>query len=336
MIEEGIMGRRPARGDSQSIVVLRLHAFGDTAITIPIIGGIRRRYPDSRITLVTSSASSSLFEALEWVDQTITTEGSGRGYRRQILGAIGAARALGDVDLLFDLQRSRASRLVRLLLRPPGWVAFDRFAPRTAFQRYLQAAQWIDPDIEPRFDPPVRPDIVDRAERLLRQHGWDGEPLLCLNPAGCWPTKNWPLDRFRMVGEELSKSKGIRTVLIGTETIEERGGWIANRVPNAINLIGKTTAAEAFGMMKHISLIVTEDSGLMHLAAVCGVRTVALFGSTRATWSAPAGDNVTLYSSEDMECGACMSPVCARGDLECLMRVSAQRVVGELLTDPSR
>lgn len=327
MIEEGVIGRRSTMGDPLTIVVVRLHAFGDTAITIPIVGGLRRRYSDARITVVTSPPSQSLFEALEWVDRTIVTEGSGRGYRAQIVGAARAARAIRKVDLMIDLQRSRASRLLRLLLRPRAWVAFDRFAPYTAFDRYLQAARWIDPEIAPDFDPPVRPEIIERADRALRENGWSGEPLLCLNPAGCWPTKNWPLERFREVGRRLLKSKGMRTVLMGTVAMGEKGAWLAREIPGAIDLVGKTSAAEALALTRRLALMVTEDSGLMHLAAISGVPTVALFGSTRATWSAPAGGNGTLFSSEDMECGACMSPICARGDVECLMRVKVESLI---------
>lgn len=122
------------------------------------------------------------------------------------------------------------------------------------------------------------------------------------------------------------KTRGMRTVLIGTDAMRKKGKWLAQEIPGAIDLVEKTSAAEALALMRRLALMITEDSGLMHLAAISGVRVVALFGATRATWSAPAGDNITLYSSEDMECGACMSPLCARGDTECLMRVGVEFV----------
>ena len=64
----------------------------------------------------------------------------------------------------------------------------------------------------------------------------------------------------------------------------------------------------------------------MHLAWVQGVPTLAVFGSTRSAWSRPEGPRTDGFYSEDLSCGACMQPVCARGDLLCLARVSVDDV----------
>ena len=64
----------------------------------------------------------------------------------------------------------------------------------------------------------------------------------------------------------------------------------------------------------------------MHLAWVQGVPTLALFGASRSAWSRPEGPRADGFYSEDLSCGACMQPVCARGDLHCLVRVSVDDV----------
>jgi ADP-heptose:LPS heptosyltransferase len=79
------------------------------------------------------------------------------------------------------------------------------------------------------------------------------------------------------------------------------------------------------------SLIVSEDSGLMHLAWLQGVPAVALFGASRSVWSAPIAPGCSGFYSEDLACGACMQPVCARGDLLCLTRVSVEDVLARAM-----
>jgi len=331
MVAEGIVGRRrQLPGGPSTIVVIRLHAFGDAAITLPIIGGLRERFPDARITLVTAPPSRDLFDAIEWIDQVVPARGSGQGYRSQVVDAFAAARRIGPVDMVLDLQRSRASRLLRFLLRPCSWASFDRFAPRSALDRYLDALRWVGLEVTPRFDPPLRPDVDRSAENILERAGWRGEPLVCMNPAGCWPTKNWPHERYIELGRILLREWGMRTVLIGTGTLRSIGDLLAREIDGAIDCVGATTSAQALALVRRLSLMVTDDSGLMHLASVCDVPTVALFGATRATWSAPAGPRSILFASEDMECGACMRSDCARGDLECLKRVAVREVVGNI------
>jgi len=328
MVAEGVAGRwsRPLP-DRPTIVVIRLHAFGDTVITLPVIGGLRSRCPTATIVVVTGDLSAELFEATPWVDQVLTTSGSGSGYAAQVRGALAVARGLGRADLVIDLQRSRASRMLRRLLRPTIWVAFDRFAPRHALERYMDAVDKVVTGSTARFDPPMREPYDERGRQFLRSAGWNGEPLACLNPAGCWTTKNWPLDRYVELGRALLRERGMRTVLLGTSAVVERAAILASNIEGVFNLVGRTSPAEALAVTRHLSLMVSDDSGLMHMAWVCGVPTIAVFGATRPVWSAPLGPRSTLFDSRDMACGPCMSPVCSRGDFECLNRVGIERVL---------
>ena len=100
---------------------------------------------------------------------------------------------------------------------------------------------------------------------------------------------------------------------------------------HAVDLSGRTTPDEAMAVVARASLAVSDDSGLMHLAWVQGVPTVAIFGASRATWCRPWGEHTTGFYSEDLPCGACMQPECARKDLHCLMRVSVDAVLERAL-----
>jgi ADP-heptose:LPS heptosyltransferase len=120
----------------------------------------------------------------------------------------------------------------------------------------------------------------------------------------------------------------LNVLMLGTDRVREQAAFFA-RVSgmNIVNLAGRTTPGEALAVLRHAALIVTEDSGLMHMAWAAGVPIVALFGSSRSDWSAPQGDGSVCLDSSDLECGCCMQPSCRLGDVRCLARRSPQAVL---------
>ena len=329
MIAEGTLGHPLTSGaEPRTIMVVRLHAFGDAVITLPVIAALRRRYPNARITMITSREYVALFRAIVDLDDVhgLITRGPRVG-RIARLGAL--LRRIERPDLLIDLQRSRLSTLFRRLLDPPAWSAIDRFAPRAAVERYRDGvAAAIGRELPLLYRHPLAP---ERAAALLERFALpdDGRPLVCLNPAGCWPTKNWPPERYVALGRRLIAEHDARILLLGTENVAAgaavlRGGF----GDELIDLVGETTPLEALALMSRLALIVSDDSGLMHLAWTTGVPTVGLLGASRATWSRPYGPHTRTIGSEDLPCGACMSPVCARGDRYCLERIGEVEVAG--------
>jgi heptosyltransferase-2 len=243
------------------------------------------------------------------------------------------ATRLGSPDLLLDLQRSAPSLLLGRMLRPNAWVAFDRFAPRTALDRYLDACRWVGlNDLQPRYITAVKESFAATESSVLRKLLGDtisvDGPLVCLNPAGSWPTKNWPVSEYIGLAEMMMEEWNARIVMLGTENILQGASSIREALGDrVIDLVGRTTLAEAFALVRNLDLMVRDDSGLMQMGGVSGVPSVGIFGASRSVWSRPCGEHSYCFGSEDLECGACMSDVCGRGDLLCLQRVSAEAVM---------
>lgn len=342
---DGILGIPLAPGlDPKRVVVIRLHAFGDTAITFPVLGALRRRLPDARLDVVTDVRSKDLFEAHRDVDAVVSFDARLPKFPKgaAVLRAALALRTRG-VPAVLDLQRNRWSRLLTRLLVPGAFSAFDRHAPRTALTRYLDAANALGLGrLPPVLAPHARDDIRRAAEERLTRAGWDGGPLVCLNPAAGWETRQWPLARWVELGKRLD-ARGCRLMLLAAAPVHPRFVALKEALGGALgapllDFAGQTTAGEALALVAHASLTVSEDSGLMHLAWVQGIPTLALFGASRSAWSRPEGPRTDGFYSEDLSCGACMQPVCARGDLHCLMRVSVDDVearVASLMVPPA-
>ena len=327
---DGVLAEPLAPGaEPRRLVVIRLHAFGDTAITFPLLAALKRRLPSLRLDVVTDVRSKELFEAHRDVDGVYAFETRQRRLTKG-LAVLRTAAVLRRraVPAVLDLQRNRWSRLLTRLLVPRAWAAFDRHAPKTALARYAEAAGALGlAPGEPVFAPHARADLVAAAQARLGAAGWDGaSPLVCLNPAGGWETKQWPLDRYVALGRRL-ESAGCRLLALSPAPVPPRFRALTEALsPGLLDFTGKTTPGEALALVSLASLVVSEDSGLMHLAWVQGVPTLALFGSSRAAWSRPEGPRSGGFYSEDLACGACMQPTCARGDLLCLTRVSVDEV----------
>jgi ADP-heptose:LPS heptosyltransferase len=153
--------------------------------------------------------------------------------------------------------------------------------------------------------------------------------LVVLNPAGAFESRNWPLDNyaaFARVWQDRYHSRS-QFLLLGDARLHEKAAYLAARLGDrAINLVGHTTPEQAFAIIGMTNLILSEDSGLMHMAWVSGIPTVALFGSSRNDWSRPLGPHSICLNSSDLSCGCCMQTACKFGDNRCLTRYSPEYV----------
>jgi heptosyltransferase II len=135
------------------------------------------------------------------------------------------------------------------------------------------------------------------------------------------PAKRWP-----WYGELAKRMPEERIVLLGDDDEAETGKAIAASAPNHfINLIGKTTLQEAVSIVAQARLVVSNDSGLMHLAGFLGTPVVAIFGSTSPMWTRPLGDKARI-AKVDCECSPCFSRTCRYSHYDCLKKVTPDQV----------
>ncbi|HEX9710150.1 MAG TPA: lipopolysaccharide heptosyltransferase II, partial [Candidatus Thermoplasmatota archaeon] len=165
----------------------------------------------------------------------------------------------------------------------------------------------------------------ERARTLLGEEG----PWLGINPGASFGTaKRWIPERYAAVADRLAKRHGLRPVLVGGAS--ERA--VADRVSaametRALDLCGRTTLGELMGVLGELRLLLTNDSGPMHLAAALGTTTVAVFGSTDWRETCPQSDRAVMVR-EDVPCAPCKLRDCPI-DHRCMTRISVERVTAE-------
>jgi ADP-heptose:LPS heptosyltransferase len=233
-------------------------------------------------------------------------------------------------DLVLDLQNHRFSRWIRKLIAPRAWAEFDRYSPRSAGERNRRTiAAAID------CSPTLDTGLVLRGggpnvDALLCKHGWKPDhDFVVLNPAGYSPSRAWPIESYcEFARSWIARYPRTQMVLLLLPALRSKAERIAAVLGDAcIDLTGQADQLQAFAIVGRARLVLSEDSGLMHMAWVQGTPTLALFSSSRKDWSSPQGPWSDCLDSSDLPCGPCGLEVCKFGDNRCLTRYPAAQVL---------
>ncbi len=314
----------------QRVLAIRLQAMGDTIITLPYLQALRNTLPPgTRLDFLTRKEVASVPESLVLFNRVYCIKGR-RNFRKQFIWAcILLPRLLFNrYEVVIDLQNNRISRLVRQTIRPLAWSQFDRFSPIAAGERTRITIEnaglgynFIDARFVFKQPPPVN--------QILADNGWDGvSKLAILNPAGAFGTRNWHPDNYIHFAKLwLDRFPGTQFVVMGLPFMAAKAQVFKEVLQDKlINLVGNTSPVEAFAIIQKAWFVLSEDSGLLHMAWVSGVPTVAIFGSTRSDWARPLNKHAVYFSSGDLACGNCMLETCLYGDVHCLTRYTPQMV----------
>ena len=321
-------GNKPPR----KILVIRLQALGDTIITLPYISGLKSQFPDSELHFFSRREVSGVPASVLLFNRIFALRG-GRNPKLQFAHALLMLPVLWSqrYDAVLDLQNNRISRIIRRLLDPPGWTEFDLYSPSSAGERTRKTIEALwSWNILPQFRFSFRAGASQSLD-LLSGGGFRlGHELVILNPAGYCPSRSWPLKNYvdfaRKWREKISAST--QFVLLLLPAHKSKALFIKQELGDyCIDLTGKANQLQAFEIISRASLMLTEDSGLMHMAWVQKVPTIALFSSSRKDWSGPQGEWSMCLDSSDLECGPCGLEVCRYHDNRCLTRYSATYVL---------
>ncbi len=138
------------------------------------------------------------------------------------------------------------------------------------------------------------------------------------------PANRWPADRFMALGRALA-ARGLAVLVCGGEADRAVCDEVAAGIPGAASRAGATSLGEQAALCERAALVVSNDSGLAHLAAAVGAPTVALFGSTSSSWTAPLGTRVRVVQRAPV-CAPCFQRTCAIGTV-CLTRIEVAHVL---------
>jgi heptosyltransferase-2 len=314
----------------KKILAIRLQAMGDVIGTLPYLQYLRDSLgPSVQLDFLTRKETEGIPRNI-FLFNKVFSIGGGRNFKKQLLytGFLLPRLFAQRYDVIIDLQNNIISEIVRKTLQPKALCVFDKVSPVSGAERYrltIEAVGLGKNKANNNFylkNPEIGLDI-------LRKNGWkENDELVVLNPAGAFETRNWNINNYAAFADlwrrEFPQSKFI---VLGTSLIASKAVFLKQYLGDKlINLVGQTTPLEAFSIIQHTRLMVSEDSGLMHMAWLSGIPTLAMFGSTRSDWSRPLGEHTFLLDSSDLPCGNCMQAICRFGDIHCLTRYTPEQV----------
>ena len=179
--------------------------------------------------------------------------------------------------------------------------------------------------------PTLHVDATNQA-RLVAELGLDLEwPVIALAPGAAYgPAKQWPVEHFRTLAARLSETGNTVWVLGGPDDATLARAVLDGVGGRVHDLTGRTTIAGAVDLLNLASVTVSNDSGLMHVAAAAGSRVVALYGPTSPSFAPPLTDEADIFYT-GIDCSPCFERTCPLGHHRCLRDITADEVLSKIL-----
>lgn len=322
--------------DPSKALVVKLSSLGDLFHALPAVHALKRGLNLS-VDWVTQPEYAELVGCFEDVDRVLT-------YPRQAFfrswPAWRASLRAEAYSYIFDFQGLFKSGFTGFIARGgrrigPSYarecaaVFYHEVAGRTNKDRHavdeaMDFARHFDlPESDIRF--PVRfPDFAI-----------DGQgPRIAFVPRSRWPTKNWPPEHFSYLIRRLYEAKGSTAYVLGGSADRDVCKEIAREagVP-AANYAGHTRLVELGGLLAQMDLVITVDSGPMHMAAALGVPVLAVFGATDPKRTGPYGVTHRVVYHADLPCRPCRSRMCRHAGRRtaCMVDLLPERVLERAL-----
>ncbi len=338
------------RGRGPAILVVGPAWVGDMVMCQSLFMTLRRRWPDARIDVLAPDWTRPLLERMPEVDRAVALP-VGHGRLRPLVQLRTAARVRSErYDRAVVTRRSFKAALVPFLARIPvrtGILGESRHllindvravnGDSHPFAVERLAVLGMEPGAHPGLDgvPWPRlaadPDAGTALEVRLELEG-PGSVVGLAPGAAFGPAKRWPQERWEALAARLG-AQGRRVWVFGAQGEAEEGAAIAAAGgAGARSLCGRTSLGDVVDLMARCTHVVTNDSGLMHVAAASGPRVVALFGSTSPRNTPPLDARARVIWHE-LECSPCYARTCPLGHLRCLTGIGVDEVMDELRDD---
>ncbi|MCD6153573.1 MAG: glycosyltransferase family 9 protein [Syntrophobacterales bacterium] len=333
-----------------NILIVKLSAIGDVVHTLPSLAALRKLYPKSHITWVVEEASSDIIRGHPYLDRVIISrrkrwiENLKKFHDIKI--TISEIRlfikTLRDrkYDLVIDFHGLSKSSMIVILgggKRKLGYDSMQELSglflnekipedmEKHAVDRYLDFIRYLGTDIDnPEFYIPIEEENRTRVETLLKANGIDiNEPFVTVNPVAFWDTKLWEDVKFARLCDRIAEDLKQKVVFTGNSG-DGRIKHIQSMMNfPSVNLEGQTTLKDLAYLYKLSVLLVTTDSGPMHIAAAMNAPTVALFGPTDPSRTGPYGKGHIVVRKK-MSCSPCFLKQC--DTKRCMKEITVEEV----------
>ncbi|HPG41170.1 MAG TPA: lipopolysaccharide heptosyltransferase II [bacterium] len=304
------------------ILIIRLSSIGDIILATPVPRNLKNKFPAVELDFIVKKQFAALLHGNPYIDHILPLDtGGGRRELARLKNQLQAR----NYDLVVDIHNNLRSHYLkaglpgikvtykkyafrRFLLVKFGWNLFRTIIPVT--RRYLDSLATFG-ITDDRLGPQVfiDPTTLQRMDKLLQDKGLETtRPVICMAPGAGFFTKRWPVEYFTQIAECCIKVLNAQIVLLGNTQDQQLTRQIIIQLADksALDLAGTLEIMETAAVMNRADLVVSNDSGLMHLAAALKKKTVAVFGSTtRELGFFPDNPLARVMENNDLPCRPC-------------------------------
>jgi heptosyltransferase-3 len=319
------------------LLVIKLRAVGDVILSTAVLPNLRAAFPRARIEFLTEGNTRDVLVGNETIDELIVFKKSG----------------LGGLNILFELRRRTYDLVIDLFGNPRSAlmtfatgakyrVGYDFRGRSYAYTTLVKPRGGEVHNVEFNLDALRRIDIpiVDRtirfplgesddrfAEMAMQQLGLGSGMIVGLNPGTNRPTERWPAEKFAQLGNLLNEKYNASILVFWGPGEKPLAGAIAQRIRKGAVVAPPTTLKQLGSMFKRCTVVVSNDSGPMHIAAAVGVPTVGVFGPVNPRLQGPYGENTAYVTKEGLDCLGCnLDKHCPIGNV-CMTQLEATAVL---------
>jgi len=291
-------------------LIVRLGSLGDVIHAIPAVAALKHRYPGGTIDWVVDPRYADLVRLVTVVGSVYPFDPRGalsaltawRRLRAARVGAQGRTGSGHEYDAVIDLQGLLKSAVLARSVGARRTIGFSRRHLREPMARFFysetvdpgDAAHVIQKGIglmravgvdDPSIAFPVAVPRSNAADAVAARVGSSGYVLI--NPGAAWPNKRWPPERFGALAAAIRERRGLRSVVLWGPGEEAAASAVVAASGGAAEQAPATSITDILAIAKGASLMVSGDTGPLHIAGAVGTPIVALFGPTRAERNGP-------------------------------------------------
>jgi heptosyltransferase I len=338
------------------ILIVRLSALGDIVHALPVLAAIRKAAPDAKIDWLVEENYASILSLVSGLERRVIVRARKSFTTPDAVsfgGALGFLRAVAFMrrqryDAALDLQGLIKSAVWASMSGARRVIGFDRAQLREPMARMFYS-ETVEPT-DPLANEPAGQHVIEKnlsilralqispgpAEMPMQPHaGSDtlraiesaGGPrrYIVLNPGAAWPNKRWPPDRFGALASALRDRTGLASLITWGPSERDLADAIVRASSGAATAAPATSVSDLGVLMRDAALVVSGDTGPLHIAAAMGTPLVGLYGPTWPERNGPWDPNDVVISRADV-CVCHHKRECLRG-APCINEITLQEVV---------
>lgn len=317
----------------QNILIIKPGAVGDLLQMTPVIRALTACSPKAKISmLVGSEITAALFRNDPRISETVIFERDGR--HRSLSSRLALWKYLHDkgYDLVLNYQRSNLKTWFLASAALPCRVLIYHKAKNRnvhAVVNYLETLMPLgltpaDLDLELFLDDEARA----FARNFFSSQGLDGKTVIALNPGATHAVNRWPTSRFAELADLITEqSHAFPLIIGGPDDVPLADEIVARTRAKPVSIAGRTSLLQLGAVLEKCTLLVSGDTGPLHLATAAGTKVIGLFGAADPGRTGPVGKGHRVIQAGKVPCVPCRSRRCGNQNyLECMKSITAREV----------